>query len=344
MSSQIGELLVKEKLITADQLDAAREHQKNHGGRLDTILINLGFVHDDDVTTILSKKYGVPSINLSFFEIDQDSIKLIPSEVAQKYLVVPLSRVGSTLTVATADPTNVFAMDDIKFMTGFNVEPVVASEAAILEAIEKYYGTQHAIELKKVYEQISESGRETVELDLDNASDDSEVSLDELQRSSEEAPIIKLVNLILSDSLKKGASDIHIEPYEKDFRVRFRIDGILYNMMNPPLRLRDAMISRIKIMAKMDISEKRLPQDGRIKIRTTFNGKKKEIDYRVSSLPTLFGEKIVLRILDKDNLPLDMTKLGFEEVSLQKISRHSKGTAARHVMEPAIKAELVCMR
>ena len=321
MSSQIGELLVKENIITADQLDAAREHQKQHGGRLDSVLINLGFVQDDDITSILSKKYSVPSINLSFFEIDPASIKLIPSDVAQKYMVIPLSRVGSTLTVATADPTNVFAMDDIKFMTGFNVEPVVASEAAILEAIEKYYGTQHSMELKKVYAQMSDADKDTVELDLDTVSEDDEVSLDELQKSSQEAPIIKLVNLILSDSLKKGASDIHIEPYEKDFRVRFRIDGILYNMMNPPLRLRDAMISRVKIMAKMDISEKRLPQDGRIKIRTTFNDKKKEIDYRVSSLPTLFGEKIVLRILDKDNLPLDMSKLGLEESSLKKIEK-----------------------
>jgi type IV pilus assembly protein PilB len=321
MSSQIAELLVKENLITAEQLKEAKELQKQNGGRLDSVLIHLGFVQDEDVTTILSKKYGVPSINLSYFEIDQESIKLIPSEVARKYMVVPLSRVGSTLTIATADPTNVFAMDDIKFMTGFNVEPVVASEAAILEAIEKYYGTEHSIELKKVYDEISEPDRDMVELDLETTSDDEEVSLDELQRSSEEAPIIKLVNLILSDSLKKGASDIHIEPYEKDFRVRFRIDGILYNVMNPPLRLRDAMISRVKIMAKMDISEKRLPQDGRIKIRTTFNGRKKEIDYRVSSLPTLFGEKIVLRILDKDTLPLDMSKLGFEASSLEKIER-----------------------
>ena len=240
-------------------------------------------------------------------------------DVAQKYLVVPLSRVGSTLTVASADPTNVFAMDDIKFMTGFNVEPVVASETSIMEALEKYYGTPHAIELKKVYEQIVRDERESVELNLDEELEEDEVSLDQLQRSSEDAPIIKLVNLILSDSIKKGASDIHVEPYEKDCRVRFRIDGILYNMMNPPLRLRDAITSRIKIMAKMDISEKRLPQDGRIKIRTTFDGKKKEIDYRVSTLPTLFGEKIVLRILDRDILPLDMSKLGFEETSLKRV-------------------------
>jgi type IV pilus assembly protein PilB len=320
MSAQIGEILIKENLITAEQLDIALKHQRESGGRLGSILISLGYVEDDDITSILSKKYGVPSINLSFFEIDPSIIKLIPIDVAQKHMVVPLSRVGSTLTVACVDPTNVFAMDDIKFMTGFNVEPVVASEASLSEALEKYYGTMHAIELKKVYEQIAHPDKDSVELDLEASGlDENDVSIDQLQRSSEEAPIIKLVNLILSDSLKKGASDIHIEPYEKDFRVRFRIDGILYNMMNPPLRLRDAMTSRIKIMAKMDISEKRLPQDGRIKIRTSFDGKKKEIDYRVSTLPTLFGEKIVLRILDRDNLPLDMTKLGFEESSLKKI-------------------------
>jgi type IV pilus assembly protein PilB len=321
MPTQIGELLVKENYITADQLEAALKHQRQNGGRLGSILINLGFVEDDDITALLSRKYGVPSINLTFFEIDPSVIKLIPVDVAQKYMVVPLSRVGSTLTVASADPTNVFAMDDIKFMTGFNVEPVVASETSIMEALEKYYGTPHSIELKRVYEQIAQGDREnSVDLDLETTlEDEREISPDELQRSSEDAPIIRLVNLILSDSLKKGASDIHLEPYEKDFRVRFRVDGILYNMMNPPLKLRDAIISRIKIMAKLDISEKRLPQDGRIKIRTTFDGRKKEIDYRVSSLPTLFGEKIVLRILDRDNLPLDMSKLGFEESSLKKV-------------------------
>ena len=320
MPTQIGELLVKENFITNDQLEIALKQQRQTGGRLGSILINLGFVEDDDITALLSRKYGVPSINLSFFQIDPAVVKLIPVEVAQKYMVVPLSRVGSTLTVASADPTNVFAMDDIKFMTGFNVEPVVASETSITEALEKYYGTPHSIELKRVYEQIAQVDKDgSLDLDLEATEDEEEVSLDQLQRSSQDAPIIKLVNLILSDSLKKGASDIHVEPYEKDFRVRFRIDGILYNMMNPPLKLRDAMISRIKIMAKMDISEKRLPQDGRIKIRTSFNGKNKELDYRVSSLPTLFGEKIVLRILDRDTLPLDMSKLGFEEVSLKKL-------------------------
>jgi type IV pilus assembly protein PilB len=320
MTAQIGEMLVKANLITPDQLEIALNHQRQNGGRLGSILIKLGFVEDDDISSLLCKKYGVPSINLAFSEIDLSAIKLIPAAVAQKYLVIPLRRTGSTLTVATVDPTNVLAMDDIKFMTGCNVEPVVATESSVMEALEKHYGTPHSIELKRVIDEFDQVEKESLDLDLDESAEgEEEVSADQLQRSSEEAPIIKLVNWILSDSLKKGASDIHLEPYEKDFRVRFRIDGILYNVMNPPLRLRDAIISRIKIMAKMDISEKRLPQDGRIKIRTTCDGKKKEIDYRVSSLPTLFGEKIVLRILDRDNLPLDMSKLGFEEVSLKKI-------------------------
>jgi type IV pilus assembly protein PilB len=320
MPSQIGEILVRENFITSEQLETALKYQRQHGGRLGSILISLGFVQDDDITSVLSKQYGVPSINLAFFEIDPAVLKLIPIETAQKYMVVPLSRVGSTLTIATVDPTNVFAIDDIKFITGFNVEPVVATESSILEALEKYYGTPHAIELKKVYEEIALSEKESFELDLEAATEGEEqISIDELQRSSEEAPIIKLVNLILSESLKKGASDIHLEPYERDVRIRFRIDGILYNIMSPPLRLRDAITSRIKIMAKMDIAEKRLPQDGRIKIRTSFNSKKQEIDFRVSTLPTLFGEKIVLRILNRDNLPLDMSKLGFEEISLKRI-------------------------
>ncbi len=320
MPSQIGELLIKENFITGDQLEAALQQQRQNGGRLGSILIQLGFVQDDDITSVLSRQYGVPSINLTYFEIDPAVIKLIPVEVAQKYMIVPLSRVGSTLTIATADPTNVFAMDDIKFMTGFNVEPVVATETSIHEALEKYYGTQHAIELKRVYDEIALGDKESFELDLEPGMvDEEQVSIDQLQRSTEEAPIIKLVNLVLSESLKKGASDIHLEPYEKDFRIRFRIDGILYNIMSPPLRLKDAITSRIKIMAKMDISERRLPQDGRIKIRTTFNGRKKEIDYRVSTLPTLFGEKIVLRILDRDNLPLDMSRLGLEESSLKRV-------------------------
>ena len=259
----------------------------------------------------------MPSINLRHFEIDESVINLIPSEVAQKYLVLPVNRTGATLTISMADPTNVFAMDDIKFMTGYNVEPVVASEIAIREAIEKYYGSQHASSSRRSWTRWprrrprrSRSWRKTRRLDLAA-----------LEAATEEAPVVKLVNIILTDSIKKGASDIHIEPYEKDFRVRFRIDGVLYEIMHPPMKLRDAITSRLKIMAKLDISEKRLPQDGRIKIKMKLQGKTKEMDYRVSVLPTLFGEKIVLRLLDKDNLMLDMTKLGFESESLEKFER-----------------------
>lgn len=318
MPTPIGALLLEENYITADQLALAQKKQRQSGGRLGSILVKLGFVGDDDITALLGKKYGVPSINLSFFEIDPGIIKLIPADVAQKHRVVPLGRADSTLTVASADPANVFVMDDIKFMTGFNVDPVVASEESISKALGKYYGSPQSVELKKVYEQIAQSHRESAAPGFDKGPEEGEFR-GQTSSSREEAPIIRLVDLILSDSLKKGASDIHIEPYERDFRVRFRIDGILYNMMNPPLKLRDAVTSRIKIMAKLDISEKRLPQDGRIKIRSTLDGKNKEIDFRVSTLPTLFGEKIVLRILDRDVLPLDMSGLGFEETSLKRV-------------------------
>ena len=325
MGTQIGELLIEENLITPEQLETALKYQSQNGGRLGSILIHMGYADDDDITLILSKKYGVPSIDLDSFEIAESIIKIIPIEVARKYMVVPLSLVGKSLTVASADPANIVAMSEIEFTTGFKIEAVVATEGSILEALEKYYGTSHSIELQDVYKKIAEQERENdsggAEPDLDiNLNEDEEISLQQLQRVGEDAPIIKLVNLILSQSIQKRASDIHVEPYEKDYRVRFRIDGILYDMMHPPLKLKDAITSRIKIMAKLDISEKRLPQDGRIKVRTkTVAGKKKDIDYRVSTLPTLFGEKIVMRILDKDMLPLDMSLLGFEESSLRKV-------------------------
>jgi type IV pilus assembly protein PilB len=322
MSSKIGDLLVKENLISQQQLKEALAHQRGNGGRLGNCLIKLGFVTDDEITAILSRQYGVPSINLSFFDVDPSVVKLIPIETAQKYQILPLSRVGSTLTIAMIDPTNVFAMDDIKFMTGFNIEPVVASETAIREAIDKYYGTTHSIELKKVMEDIAVVDSKLLEVgddtSLELAAEEEAIDLEGLEQAAEEAPIIKLVNLILSNSLKRGASDIHIEPYEKEFRVRFRIDGVLVNIMNPPLKLKDAITSRIKIMAKLDISEKRLPQDGRIKIKMKNDGKIKDLDFRVSVLPTLYGEKVVMRLLDKDNLMLDMTRLGFEVESLKK--------------------------
>ena len=314
MSVRLGELLTKASLITQDQLKEALKSQKSAGGKLGETLIKLGFVSDEDITECLSQQFGVPSINLSHFEIDGSVIKLIPADVARKYNILPVNKTGATITIAMADPTNVFAMDDIKFMTGYNVEPVVASELGIKAAIDNYYGSASALELKKVMEDLQQSES----ADLEVMEDDEELDVAALAEGAEEAPVVKLVNLILTDAIKRGASDIHVEPYEKEFRVRFRIDGILYEIMNPPLKLKDAITSRLKILAKLDISEKRLPQDGRIKLKMKLNEKNKELDFRVSVLPTLFGEKIVLRLLDKDNLRLDMTKLGFEPESLAK--------------------------
>ena len=318
MSSRLGEILVKESLITSDQLRKAQEYQKQHGGRLGSSLMKLGFVSDDDISQVLSRQYGVPSINLKYYEVDAAVIRLIPQETALRYQVVPLSRVGATLTIAMTDPTNVFAMDDIKFMTGFNVEPVVASETDINEAIHKFYGdASSAEELSKVMKDIAATEAEDLEL----ASEEAELDAAALEKAAEEAPIIKLVNLILTDAVKRGASDIHIEPYDKELRVRLRIDGVLQSVMTPPMKLRDAITSRVKIMSKLDISEKRLPQDGRIMLKYAKDGRKKELDFRVSTVPTIFGEKLVLRLLDKENLRLDMTKLGFEPESLEKFER-----------------------
>jgi type IV pilus assembly protein PilB len=319
MSVRLGEILIKESLITQDQLQKALEFQRSNGGKLGSCLTKMGYITDDDITGVLSRQYGVPSINLKYYEIDPTVIKLIPQDTATRYQVIPLSRVGQVLTIAMTDPTNVFAMDDIKFMTGFNVEPVVASESAIGEAITRFYGgaeSNHE-EISKMMKDLAMDDQE-----LELTSDEAELDTATLERAAEEAPIIKLVNLILTDSVKRGASDIHIEPYELELRVRFRVDGVLQTVMSPPLRLKDAITSRLKIMAKLDIAEKRLPQDGRIMIKYKADGKKKELDFRVSTVPTLYGEKIVLRLLDKENLRLDMTKLGFEAESLKKFERN----------------------
>jgi type IV pilus assembly protein PilB len=317
MSVRLGEILVKESLITQDQLQKALEFQRANGGKLGSCLTKMGFITDDDITGVLSRQYGVPSINLKYYEIDPTVIKLIPQDTATRYQVIPLSRVGSVLTIAMTDPTNVFAMDDIKFMTGFNVEPVVASESAIGEAIVRFYGGNETN-----HEELSNLMKDLDEQELEVSTEETEMDTASLEKAAEEAPIIKLVNLILTDSVKRGASDIHLEPYELEMRVRFRVDGMLQTVMNPPLRLKDAITSRIKIMAKLDIAEKRLPQDGRIMIKYKADGKKKELDFRVSTVPTLYGEKIVLRLLDKENLRLDMTKLGFEAESLKKFERN----------------------
>src|SRR4029453_4387300 len=266
MAVKIGEMLLKAGYISQEQLNEALDHQKKNGGKIGYNLVKLGFVLEDDITNLLSEQYGVPSINLRHFDIDEGVIKLIPSEVAQKYLVIPANPTGATL------------------------EPVVSSEIAIKEAIDQYYGSSHAIELKKVMDEMAETEAENLEV----LEEQEELDLQRLEAASEGAPGVKLVNIIMTDSIKKNASDIHLEPYEKDFRVRFRIDGVLYEIMHPPMKLKDAITSRIKIMAKLDISEKRLPQDGRIKIKMKLQAKNKEMDYRVSVLPTLFGEKIVL--------------------------------------------------
>jgi len=316
MSQRLGDLLVKEKVITPEQLQQAIKTQKESSCRLGSALVKLGFLTDEDVTNFLSRQYGVPAINLSYFEIDPVVVKLIPYETAKRYQILPLSRVGASLTIAMVDPTNVFAMDDIKFMTGFNIEPVVASESSINEGIEKAYGTTNDDDLETVMQSMTGD-----EADVELQSDEEEVGLADLEKAADEAPIVKLVNLILTDAVKRGASDIHVEPYEKEFRVRFSIDGVLQSIMSPPLKLKDAITSRIKIMAKLDISEKRLPQDGRIMLKMNIAGKKKQLDFRVSTLPTLWGEKIVMRLLDKENLRLDMTKLGFESESLVKFEK-----------------------
>ncbi|HEY6361816.1 MAG TPA: ATPase, T2SS/T4P/T4SS family, partial [Vicinamibacterales bacterium] len=324
MAVRIGELLLKEKRISPEQLQEALNYQRQHGGKLGFNLVKLEYVKDEEITALLSKQYGVPSISLGQFEIDPGVIKLVPADTARKYQIVPLARSGATLTIAMTDPTNVFAMDDIKFMTGYNVEPVVASETAVIEAIARYYGkasgNADAATAPSALEVASKALEEmpipTDTGDVEVLEDLEEISAEMLARQGVEAPVVKLVNVVLMSAIQKGASDIHIEPYEKELRVRYRIDGLLYNVMQPPMKFRDAITSRIKIMSKLDIAEKRLPQDGRIKIRFQDNGVPKDIDFRVSCLPTLFGEKIVMRLLDKDKLMLDMTKLGFESESL----------------------------
>jgi type IV pilus assembly protein PilB len=345
MSAKLGEILVRENLISPQHLREALDYQREHGGRLGFNLVKLGLISDDMITAVLSRQYGIPSVNLDLFNIEPSVISLIPQEVAQKHSVLPLSRVGATLTLAMVDPTNVFAMDDVKFMTGLNVEPVVVAEGSVQLAIAKYYGSSREIELATVTtEELPKNGSKNngaggithddlVSLDsidfdtsqsedVEFVEDNEEIDLSTLSRMSEDAPVVRLVNVLLVDSLRRGASDIHVEPYEKELRIRFRIDGVLYDVMHPPLKLRDALISRIKIMSKLDISEKRLPQDGRIKIKVKVDSRSRELDFRVSTLPTLFGEKVVLRLLDKQNLRLDMTKLGFEPESLTKFKRN----------------------
>jgi type IV pilus assembly protein PilB len=304
LNERIGELLVKENLLTTEQLRKAREESKDGGARLGAQITKLGFLQENELNEFVAKQYGVPDIDLDEFDIDPSVIQLIPEEVALKHTVIPVNRAGSTLILAIADPSNIFAIDDIKFLTGYNVEVVVASEEQIKRAVDRHYDKTSSLD--DIMGDFDDSEMEIVQ-------DDDDVDIGELAKESEDAPVVKLVNLILTDAIKKEASDIHVEPYEKEFRVRYRIDGVLYEVMRPPMKLKNAITSRLKIMSELDIAERRLPQDGRIKLKL---GRGREMDYRVSVLPTLFGEKTVLRLLDKSNLQLDMTKLGFEQEQL----------------------------
>ena len=299
--SRIGELLVREKVLSLQQLQQAQEESKRTGRRLGATLARLGLVPDNVLTQLVARQYSLPAINLAEIDIDPNILKLIPKEICEKHQVVPVRRQGATLIVAMADPSNIYAIDELKFLTQYNIDPVVASDAAIEAAMSRYY--DQGPDLDAMMEGIDVENVDVATLTDDN------VNIVDLENMAGEAPVVKLCNAILLSAIKKKASDIHVEPYEKYFRVRFRIDGILQEEMRPPIKLRNAITSRLKIMAQLDIAERRLPQDGRIKLKI---GANKEMDFRVSVLPTLFGEKIVMRLLDKSTLQLDMTKLGFE--------------------------------
>ncbi len=303
--NRLGELLVREKLISLNQLRQAQEEQGRSGQNLNGALAKLGFISDQEITNFLSQQYRVPTISLDEYEIDGEILKLVQREQCDRHKVIPVSRAGSSLIVAMADPTNLHAIDDLKFLTGYNVEPVIASENAILAAIERHYSVGPS------YDEVM-AGFEESEIEFTGEED--ELNVLELEKASGDAPVIRLVNMILLNAIKKGASDIHIEPYEKSLRVRYRIDGVLIEEMSPPVKLKNAISSRVKIMSQLDIAERRLPQDGRIKLKL---GKGREMDFRVSVLPTLWGEKTVMRLLDKGNLQLDMTKLGFDTKALE---------------------------
>src|SRR6516225_9491054 len=300
-NNRLGELLVREKLISLSQLRHAQEEQQKSGQNLGYTLAKLGYVSDDEITSFLSQQYRVPTVNLDEYEVDADVLKLVPKEPCERHRVLPVSRTGNSLIVAMADPTNLNAIDDLKFLTGYNIEPVIASETSIHTAIEKYYNAGPS------YDEVM-AGFDENEIEFTGDEDDP-TNLLELEKASEDAPVVRLVNMMLLNAIKKGASDIHIEPYEKKLRVRYRIDGVLAEEMTPPLKLKNAITSRIKIMSTLDIAERRLPQDGRIKLKL---GRGREMDFRVSVLPTIWGEKVVMRLLDKGNLQLDMTKLGFD--------------------------------
>ena len=312
VNRRLGDLLVAEGLVKQEELQRALAEQKGTTEKLGSVLVRLKLVNEEQLTGFLSRQYGIPSITLSQLDIDPGILRLVPPQIARKYEVLPVKRAANTLTLAMADPTNVFALDDVSFMTNLQVLPVVASQAAIRRAIERNYENQGAA-ITDVLTELAEDQASNVEVVDDDEDSGGKVDVFELKESADEAPVVKLVNMVLVDAIQKGASDIHWEPYEKVFRIRFRIDGVLHEMLTPPKRLESAIVSRLKIMSSLDIAERRVPQDGRIKLRYHT----REIDFRVSILPTIFGEKAVLRILDKDALQLDLTKLGFDPGALE---------------------------
>jgi len=319
MGSNLGELLLKEKLLNTEQLKSAEEYQKQNDVAMGSALVSLGLVSEEEMAQALSRQLGYPYINLDQFEVYPDVINLIPVEIAQKYLIMPIHRIRSFLTLAMVDPTDLDVIEDIRFRTGLSIQPVIASETGIVNAIEKYYGSSDSLKVRQIVDEIEQAEDTSVNIIEE---EDEDYDIEELTKSTEEAPIITLVNTVFIDSIKKGASDIHFEPYEKSFRVRYRLDGTLYEMMNLAMKFKNPVLSRVKILSNMDIAEKRLPQDGRIKVRVKLeNGNKKEVDMRVSSVPTIFGEKIVVRILDRGMLKLDLTKLGFEKSSMEKFKK-----------------------
>ena len=312
--SRLGDRLVAEKLISTDQLQRALAEQKGSADKLGTILVRLNFITEDSLVSFLSKQYAMPAITVAQVDPDPDVLKLVPEQIAKKHSVLPIKRIGNVLTLAMADPTNVFALDDVGFMTGLQIQPVVASEAAIRKAFERLYETGASV--NDMMSELEEADTD-VEVVEDGEAAFTKADVFDLKESADEAPVVRLINMILTDAIRRGASDIHLEPYEKVFRVRFRIDGVLHEIMTPPKRLEAALTSRVKIMATMDIAERRLPQDGRIKLRYH----QREIDFRVSTLPTIFGEKTVMRILDKEALQLDLGALGFDPWSLEQFSK-----------------------
>ncbi|MEE8605290.1 MAG: type IV-A pilus assembly ATPase PilB [Candidatus Aminicenantaceae bacterium] len=319
MGSNLGELLIQEKLLDSEQLKSALDFHKKNDVGIGSAIVSLGYLSEEEMAQALSRQLGYPYINLDQFEVYPDVISLIPIEIAKKYLIMPIHRIRSFLTLAMVDPTDLGIIEDVRFRTGLSIQPVIASESGIMNAVSKYYGSSDALRVKQIVDEIEQAEDTSVNIIEEEEED---YDIEELVHSTEEAPIITLVNTIFIDSIKKGASDIHFEPYEKNFRVRYRLDGTLHEMMDLALKFKNPVTSRVKILSNMDIAEKRLPQDGRIKMRVKLeNGEKKEVDMRVSSVPAVFGEKVVVRILDKAMLQLDMTKLGFEEESLDIFKR-----------------------